>query len=147
MAGPVGDAYFRPADQAQGLANYPHARAVAAAPRGRWLFLSGTSSRQGDGSFAGGDPPDAGQQAAAVLRHIDADIRAASRGCASIANVVDATVFLTDMAAHYAALNAEWNRVWPDRAAAPARTTVEVRALPRPEILIEIKCTAYYEHV
>ena len=146
----MGDAYFRPSDQAQGLANYPHARTVPAG-RGRCIYVSGTSSRQGDGTFVGADPVagglDIGLQSAAVLRNVDVVIRGASRGKATIANVVDATVFLTDIKAHYDGMNREWNRVWPDPAAAPARTTVEVRALPRKEILVEVKCTAYYEDV
>lgn len=42
-------------------------------------------------------------------------------------------------------MNEEWNQIWPDRQTAPARTTVEVWALPREEITVEIKCTVYYE--
>jgi enamine deaminase RidA (YjgF/YER057c/UK114 family) len=57
--------------------------------------------------------------------------------------VVDATVFLVDMERDYTGMNKEWDRVWPDRAQAPARTTVAVRALPRPEILVEIKCVVH----
>ncbi|KAJ5692878.1 hypothetical protein N7462_002301 [Penicillium macrosclerotiorum] len=144
--------YFRPAAHAQGLANYPHARTVAGpSGHGAYIYVSGTSSRRGDGSFAGASRGTDGTmtfdiraQTEAVLANIDAIIQGASEGRASIRDVVDATVFLTDMKGDYAGMNEEWNRVWPDREAAPARTTVEVRALPREEILVEIKCTVYY---
>jgi enamine deaminase RidA (YjgF/YER057c/UK114 family) len=79
-----------------------------------------------------------------VLSNIDAIIQGASEGKASIHDAVDATVFLTNMKDDYKGMNEEWNRIWPDRNTAPARTTVEVRALPREEILVEIKCTVYY---
>ncbi|EME83260.1 uncharacterized protein MYCFIDRAFT_136766, partial [Pseudocercospora fijiensis CIRAD86] len=79
-------------------------------------------------------------QTAAVLRNIETVVKGATNGNGSIADVVDATVFLVDMKDDYSGMNAEWNRIWPDRANAPARTTVEVRALPSPRLLFEIKC-------
>ncbi|KAF3386248.1 2-aminomuconate deaminase [Penicillium rolfsii] len=144
--------YFRPATHAQGLANYPHARTVTSPDgKGSYIYVSGTSSRRGDGTFIGATPSGDGtvvldirQQTAAVLSNIDAIIQGASEGKASIHDVVDATVFLTNMKDDYKGMNEEWNRIWPDRNTAPARTTVEVRALPREEILVEIKCTVYY---
>jgi len=39
-------------------------------------------------------------------------------------------------------MNAEWNRVWPDRTKAPARTCLQVGALPNERIVVEIKCQA-----
>lgn len=155
---PNGTPYFRPTTQAQGLANYPHARIVPAGHgAGSYIYVSGTSSRRADGTFVGADTAvdesgnssgatlDIRLQTAAVLSNIDAIIQGATSGQAGIKSVVDATVFLTSMKHDYAGMNAEWNRVWPDRATAPARTTVEVRALPREEILVEIKCVAYVE--
>ncbi|KAJ5709383.1 hypothetical protein N7493_010717 [Penicillium malachiteum] len=148
--------YFRPSTHAQGLANYPHARTVTSPDgKGSYIYVSGTSSRRGDGTFVGATrTQDADgnsslaleirQQTAAVLSNIDAIIQGASNGKATIHDVVDATVFLTDMKNDYTGMNEEWNRIWPDRATAPARTTVEVRALPRDEIIVEIKCTAYF---
>ncbi|KAJ5722472.1 hypothetical protein N7488_000507 [Penicillium malachiteum] len=148
--------YFRPSTHAQGLANYPHARTVTSPDgKGSYIYVSGTSSRRGDGTFVGairsqdadGNSSlalDIRQQTAAVLSNIDAIIQGASEGKATIHDVVDATVFLTDMKNDYTGMNEEWNRIWPDRATAPARTTVEVRALPREEIIVEIKCTAYF---
>lgn len=147
MAHPNGSGYFLPSSKAQGLANYPHAR--AASPTSTTLYVSGTSSRRGDGTHDGvTELPDGSleldiaEQTAAVLRNIGSIIDGATQGRASLANVVDATVFLTDMQGSYAGMNAEWNKVWPDKTGAPARTTVEVRALPNPRLLVEIKCTA-----
>ena len=77
-----------------------------------------------------------------MLSNIDGIIRGATAGKGSTADIVDATIFLVDMKNDYAGMNEEWNKVFPNRAAAPARTTVEVRALPNPRLLVEIKCTA-----
>lgn len=151
---PNGTPYFRSATQAQGLANYPHARMIPAGGGAYHIYVSGTSSRRGDGTFVGAETTvnqdgsssvrlDAKKQTEAVLSNIDAIIQGTTDGKADIKNVVDATVFLTNMSGDYAGMNAAWNTVWPDRATAPARTTVEVRKLPREEILVEIKCTAY----
>lgn len=147
MASPNGEAYFLPAARAQGLANYPHAR--AAPSTSRLLFVSGTSSRRGDGTYEGCEELaggafklDCGAQTAAVLRNIEAIIRGATGERCGLETVVDATVFLTDMEGDYAAMNAEWNRRWPDRARAPARTCVQVAALPNVRLNVEIKCQA-----
>lgn len=150
-------AYFRPATQAQGLANYPHARMIPAGPGSYTIYVSGTSSRRGDGTFVGAEATensdgsstlrlDVQKQTEAVLFNIDAILQGITDGKANIHNVVDATVFLTNISGDYNGMNAAWNSVWPDRATAPARTTVEVRKLPRDEILVEIKCTAYISH-
>lgn len=146
MASPNGTGYFLPASRAQGLANYPHAR--TAPSTSRIIFVSGTSSRRGDGTYEGCETLpdgthrlDCGAQTAAVLRNIEAIIRGSTAGRCGLESVVDATVFLTDMA-DYAAMNAEWNKCWPDKAGAPARTCVQVAALPNARLNVEIKCQA-----
>ncbi|KAF3761955.1 YjgF-like protein [Cryphonectria parasitica EP155] len=147
MASPNGQGFFLPAERAQGLANYPHAR--TAPSTSRLLFVSGTSSRRGDGTYEGCEPSpdgngfklDCGAQTAAVLRNIETIIRGATDGARGLESVVDATVFLTDMS-DYAAMNAEWNKCWPDKAKAPARTCVQVAALPNVRLNVEIKCQA-----
>ncbi|CAN8097833.1 unnamed protein product [Discula destructiva] len=146
MAEPNGTGYFLPAERAQGLANYPHARTAPATSR--LVFVSGTSSRRGDGTYEGvEDLPDGthkldcGAQTAAVLRNIESIIQGATDGRAGLESVVDATVFLTDMK-DYAAMNAEWNKRWPDKTRAPARTCVQVAALPNVRLNVEIKCQA-----
>lgn len=152
---PNGEAYFLPASRAQGLANYPHARTTPSTATTRLVFVSGTSSRRGDGTYEGcettltdgdGDSSvthrlDCGAQTAAVLRNIETILRGATGGRCGLETVVDATVFLTDMA-DYAAMNAEWNKCWPDKTAAPARTCVQVAALPNVRLNVEIKCQA-----
>ena len=127
------------------LANYPHAVRV-----GALVFVSGTSSRRPDGSHDGvilrrdaagaivEVERDAKVQTAAVLRNIAGHLGSVGLG---LADIVDATVFLVDMA-DYAAMNAAWNEAFPDPRAAPARTTVAVAALPHPNLLVEIKVIA-----
>ena len=120
---PNGAPYFRPSTQAQGLAKYPHARIIPAGQgKGSYIYVSGTSSRRADGTFVGADTTVDGStsldirlQTAAVLSNIDAIIQGATSGHAGIRNVIDATVFLTNMKDDYAGMNEEWNRVWPVR--------------------------------
>ncbi|KAK0630259.1 Endoribonuclease L-PSP/chorismate mutase-like protein [Bombardia bombarda] len=142
-----GTGYLLPATGPQGLANYPHARIVPL--NARTIFVSGTSSRRADGTVAGCETTpdgtfalDCGLQTAAVLKNIETIIRGATDGKCGLEAVVDATIFLTDMKKDYAAMNAEWNRAWPDRAHAPARTCVQVAALPGERLNVEIKCQA-----
>lgn len=147
MAHANGEGYFLPAERAQGLANYPHAR--TAPSTSRLVFVSGTSSRRGDGTYEGveelpngaGHKLDCGAQTAAVLRNIESILQGATGGRCGLESVVDATVFLTDMK-DYAAMNAEWNKRWPDKTTAPARTCVQVAALPNVRLNVEIKCQA-----
>ncbi len=60
-------------------------------------------------------------------------------GGATMADVDECTVFLTNMA-DYAAMNAAYIEFFP--ANPPARATLAVSALPRPTALVEIKCSA-----
>ncbi|KAK3936117.1 Endoribonuclease L-PSP/chorismate mutase-like protein [Diplogelasinospora grovesii] len=143
-----GGSFILPAGGPQGLANYPHARTVSS--RARTIYVSGTSSRRADGTYEGCETRADGthvlncaEQTAAVLRNIDTIIKGATDGRANLRdNVVDATVFLVDIKRDYAAMNAEWNKIWPDRTKAPARTCVQVAALPNEKLLVEIKCIA-----
>jgi 2-aminomuconate deaminase len=146
MASPNGTGFLLPSG-AQGLANYPHARTIPSTAK--TIFISGISSRREDGTFEGCETKadgsyelDCGVQTAAVLRNINTVIRGATDGKCGLESVVDATVFLTDIRRDYGAMNAEWNKLWPDRTKAPARTCVQVAALPNEKILVEIKCQA-----
>ena len=56
-------------------------------------------------------------------------------------DLVDVTVFLTNMKADFATYNKIYKEYFPDPATQPCRTTVEVGALPTP-IAIELKCVA-----
>jgi 2-aminomuconate deaminase len=108
---------------------YPHVKRA-----GDFLFVSGTSSRRPDDTIEGAD---IASQTRAVLRAIGAIL--ASEG-AGLADLFDLTVFLVEMA-DFAAYNAAYAEFFD--AAGPARTTVAVKALPHPDLLIEIKGTAF----
>ncbi|MDR5759065.1 RidA family protein [Caballeronia sp. LZ035] len=124
-----------------------------ATPRGRFphfvragdlLFVSGTSSRRPDNSFAGASVDGSGvtevdirQQTRAVIEYIR-DILAAQG--ATLANVVDITAFLVNMN-DFGGYNEVYAEYFDENG--PARTTVAVHQLPHPLLTIEIKAVAY----
>jgi 2-aminomuconate deaminase len=112
------------------LANYPPARRA-----GDFVFVSGHAGRRGDGTLAA----EVGAQTEQTLRNIEAAL--GDHGC-TLADIVEAGVFLVDMA-DYAAMNAVWNRTFADPARFPARTTVAARALPQPDLKVEIRAVAW----
>lgn len=121
------------------LGNYPAVRRA-----GDFLFVSGTSARLPDGSIIGVQVGpdgarrlDAGAQTRFVLEQIDQRLRTAG---ASLADCVDVTVFLTDMA-DFESYNKAYGMFFADNA--PARTTLAVRALPAPDMVVEMKAVAY----
>ena len=124
------------------VGHYPHARRV-----GSLLFLSGIGPRDpaddsipGNEYFADGRVRryDIEAQARAVLANVRAVLDASG---ARWEDLVDVTVYLTDMARDFAAYNAVWAEFFPDAANAPCRTTLGITALPTP-IAIELKCVA-----
>jgi 2-aminomuconate deaminase len=127
------------AHKAKPLANYPHFKRV-----GDLIFVSGTSARQPDNTVRGALPDGVGgfrcdirEQTAGVIENIRDILESAGAGLEDLCEV---TVFLVDMA-DFAAYNEIYNRYFT--AEGPARTTVAVRALPRPDLLIEMKAIAY----
>ena len=121
---------------------YPHARRV-----GPLLFLSGIGPRDpatdtipGNDYFADGRVRsyDIQAQARAVFANVRAVLEASG---ARWEDLVDVTVYLTDMARDFKAYNAVWAEFFPDPASAPCRTTLGITALPTP-IAIELKCIA-----
>ena len=121
---------------------YPHARRV-----GNLLFLSGIGPRDpatdaiaGNEYFADGRVRryDIDLQARAVFANVRAVLEASG---ARWEDLVDVTVYLTDMARDFKAYNAVWAEHFPDAATAPCRTTLGITALPTP-IAIELKCVA-----
>ena len=124
------------------VGRYPHARRV-----GNLLFLSGIGPRDpaddsipgnhhdADGTLRGYD---IGAQARAVFANVRAVLDASG---ARWEDLVDVTVYLTDMARDFKAYNAVWAEHFPDAATAPCRTTLGITALPTP-IAIELKCIA-----
>jgi 2-aminomuconate deaminase len=119
---------------------FPHIRRA-----GDYLFVSGTSSRRPDNSFAGASVDGLGvteldirEQTRAVITNI-ADVLAAQG--AGLNALVDVTCFLVNMN-DFGGYNHVWAQFFDE--AGPARTTVAVHQLPHPLLLIEMKATAYW---
>ena len=127
------------------VGRYPHARRV-----GHTLYLSGIGPRDpstnaiaGNEYFADGRVRkyDIEAQARAVFANVRAVLEASG---SRWEDLVDVTVFLTDMARDFKAYNAVWAEHFPDPASAPCRTTLGIDALPTP-IAIELKCIAAFK--
>ena len=127
------------ADKARPRGKYPHARRA-----GDFIFVSGTSSRRPDNSFAGAKADEFGTtnldiraQTRAVIENIDAIL---ARFDAGLADVVEVTSFLVNMN-DFGGYNEVYGEYFDFDG--PARTTVAVHQLPHPHLLIEIKAVAY----
>jgi len=121
---------------------YPHARRV-----GNLLFLSGVGPRKkGATAIPGVTLGDDGNvhsydiemQCHAVFQNVRYVLEAAG---SRWENLVDITVYLTNMKRDFPVFNLVYAAYFPDPATRPCRTTVEVNALPTP-IAIELKCVA-----
>lgn len=131
------------------VAPYPQGRLVTSTAKTHTLFISGVTSRRSDGSLGGVKTASDGtvtlnveEQTSAALENIDAIIKQATKGKGGLDNVIDVTVFLTNLGADYAGMNKIWVKAWPNREGAPARTCVGVKELPSPNLLVELKATA-----
>ena len=119
---------------------YPHARRV-----GDLVFLSGMGPRQAGSEEIPGVELDA--EGRVVSYDIEAQCHAVFDNVRLVLedagsaweNIVDVTVFLTDMARDFTAYNRIYAEYLGD--VRPTRTTVEVGALPSP-IAIELKVIA-----
>lgn len=119
---------------------YPHARRV-----GDLLFLSGVGPRvPGSNAVPGNVHAASGTLVSydieAQCRQVFANVRAVLEASGARWNdLVDVTVFLTDMARDFAA----YNRLYAEHFAGvdACRTTLGITALPTP-IAIELKCVA-----
>jgi 2-aminomuconate deaminase len=130
------------ANAPKAVGTYPHARRV-----GNLLFLSGIGPRSAvDNSIPGNIHNTAGKltgydiaaQCHSVFANVKAVLEASGFGWHEL---VDVTVYLTNMQDDFATYNAIWAEYFPDTAKAPCRTTLGIIALPTP-IAIELKCTA-----
>ena len=119
---------------------YPHARKV-----GNLLFLSGVGPRKkGSKEIPGVTLDEKGnivtydieQQCHSVFQNVRYILEASG---SRWENLVDVTVFLTNMKSDFATFNKIYAEYFKDNQ--PCRTTVEVNALPTP-IAIELKCVA-----
>lgn len=122
------------------VGTYPHARHV-----GDLLFLSGVGPRQPGSNAIPGNRYDANDQLIgydieAQCRQVFANVRAVLEASgAGWHDLVDVTVFLTDMQRDFAAYNRVYAEYFKDVDA--CRTTLGITALPTP-IAIELKCIA-----
>jgi 2-aminomuconate deaminase len=119
---------------------YPHARRI-----GSLLFLSGVGPRQRGSNEIPGVTLDANGEIAsydieAQCHSVFQNVRLILEDAGSAwENIVDVTVFLTNMKADFEAYNRLYSEYFRDNR--PCRTTVEVNALPTP-IAIELKVIA-----
>ena len=118
---------------------YPHIKKV-----GDFLYVSGTSSRRSDNTFAGVEVdemgttnPDIRAQTKAVLENIDSILKTEG---SSLADVIDVTSFLVNMN-DFGGYNEVYGSFFDYNG--PTRTTVAVHQLPHPHLLVEIKALAY----
>jgi len=119
---------------------YPHARKA-----GNLLFLSGVGPRKRNSNEIPGVDMD--KDGNVISHDIEAQCHAVFNNIRNILeesgskwdNLVDVTVFLTDMERDFDT----YNRIYADyfKSNQPCRTTVEVTSLPTP-IAIELKCIA-----
>jgi 2-aminomuconate deaminase len=130
------------ANAPRAVGHYPHARRA-----GNLLFLSGIGPRDaGDDSIPGNVVDEYGglrsYDIVAQCHSVFANVRAVLEASgARWEDLVDVTVYLTDMARDFRAYNRVWAEYFPDAAGAPCRTTLGITALPTP-IAIELKCVA-----
>jgi 2-aminomuconate deaminase len=119
---------------------YPHIKRG-----GDFIFVSGTSSRLPDNTFAGVHQVDdmgtmrldIREQTRAILNNIKDYL--ATEG-ATMTDVVDVTSFLVNMN-DFAGYNEVYAEFF-DKETGPARTTVAVHQLPHPHLVVEIKAMA-----
>ena len=124
----------------QPVGAYPHARRV-----GDLLFLSGVGPRTPGSNVIPGNRYDAAgdliaYDIAAQCHQVFANVRAVLEASgARWEDLVDVTVFLTDMQRDFAT----YNKIYAEyfTSAQPCRTTLGITALPTP-IAIELKCIA-----
>tara|TARA_B100001142_G_scaffold328397_1_gene388390 strand:+ start:255 stop:674 length:420 start_codon:yes stop_codon:yes gene_type:complete len=122
------------------VGNYPHSIEVNGV-----LYLSGIGPRNSKDNSIDGNSYDQDKhlidydiekQTHAVFKNIKSILEASN---SKWENIVDITVFLTNMKKDFNKFNEIYNSYFPDSHA--CRTTVEVNALPT-DIAVELKCIA-----
>jgi len=127
------------------VGSYPHARRI-----GNLLFLSGVGPRKKGSTEIPGVTLDANrnivsynieEQCHSVFQNVKLILEASG---SRWDNLVDVTVFLTNMKDDFATFNKIYAAYF--KVNQPCRTTVEVNALPTP-IAIELKCIAVVDKI
>ena len=123
---------------------YPRGRFPHIKRAGDYLFISGTSSRRADNSFAGAEPDGLGNvqldirvQTRAVIENIRAILASMN---ADLRDLVEICTYLVNMD-DFTGYNQVYAEFFDEEG--PARTTVAVHQLPHPHLLIEMKAIAY----
>ena len=118
---------------------FPHIKRA-----GDFLYVSGTSSRRPDNSFAGAQADALGVttldirvQTRTVIENIRDILQSAG---ADLSDLVETQAFLVNMN-DFGGYNEVWGEFFDYDG--PTRTTVAVHQLPHPHLLIEIKAVAY----
>jgi 2-aminomuconate deaminase len=126
-------------DKATPRGRFPHIKRA-----GDFFFVSGTSARRLDNSIAGAETDASGTvrlDIRAQTRAVIDNIRDILRGLdCDLTDLVEITSFLVSMD-DFAAYNEVYAEYFTHEG--PTRTTVAVRELPHPHLLIEMKATAY----
>jgi 2-aminomuconate deaminase len=125
------------------VGHYPHARRV-----GNLLFLSGVGPREKGSKKIPGVELDENRNI--ISYDIETQVRSVFQNVrwiledsgSSWENIVDVTVFLTNMKDDFATYNRLWAEYFPENP--PCRTTLEINCLPTP-IAIELKVMATVE--
>jgi 2-aminomuconate deaminase len=127
------------AGKAKPRGTFPHIKQV-----GDFIFVSGTSSRRADDSFAGVEIDATGkvrldirEQTRAVIENIRDILQSVG---ASLENVVEISAFLVEMN-DFDGFNEVYGKYFGYDG--PTRTTVAVHQLPHPHLLIEMKAVAH----
>ena len=125
--------------KAKPLGKYSHVKRA-----GDFLFVSGTSARRADNTVAGAEPGPDGKMKLDIRAQTRATIEnirdiLASAG-ASLKDVVEMNSFLVDMN-DFAGYNEAYAEYFDEDP--PARTTIAVRELPGPNLVIEMTARAY----
>lgn len=127
------------ADKAKPRGKFPHIKRA-----GDFLYVSGTSSRLPDNTFAGASVDAMGvtqldirEQTRAVIENIRALLQTVD---ADLSDLVELSTFLVNMN-DFGGYNDVYSNYFDYDG--PARTTVAVHQLPHPLLLIEIKAVAY----
>lgn len=128
------------AGKAKPRGKFPHIKRA-----GDFLFISGTSSRRPDNSFAGVQVDDTGttqlniqEQTRAVIENIRDILHSVG---ADLSHLVEISSFLVNMN-DFGGYNQVYGEYFDYDG--PTRTTVAVHQLPHPHLLIEIKAVAYF---
>ena len=135
------DSIIQSHDAPKPVGAYPHARRV-----GNLLFLSGVGPREPGTNRIPGNVVDAAgtlvdYDIAQQCHQVFANVRAVLESSgARWTDLVDVTVYLTDMARDFATYNRIYGEYFSE--AQPCRTTLGITALPTP-IAIELKCIAH----